>query len=153
MGFKIGLLIRPDIFGFREHLQAQLPPSFDLEQTARTRGAFRRARGIKNAATLLQLAMAYGGCGMSLRETCAWAAAVGLAELKDPLAARAALQCCPMARGYCGSLAGAATGHAAGEAVGRVSLARARRHGDLPARRRPHVVAPACRLRSGERTG
>lgn len=78
------MLIRPDIFGFREHLQAQLPPSFDLEQTARTRGAFRRARGIKNAATLLQLAMAYGGCGMSLRETCAWAAAVGLAELKDP---------------------------------------------------------------------
>jgi hypothetical protein len=28
--------------------------------------------------------MAHGGCGMSLRETCAWAAAVGIAELKDP---------------------------------------------------------------------
>jgi hypothetical protein len=78
------MLIRPDLFGFREQLQEHLPPDFDLERTARARGAFTRARGVKDAATLLQLAMAYGGCGMSLRETCAWAAAVGLAELKDP---------------------------------------------------------------------
>jgi Transposase DDE domain len=78
------MLIRSDIFGFREQLQEHLPPGFDLEQTARARGAFRRARGVKDAATLLQLAMGYGGCGMSLRETCAWAAAVGLAELTDP---------------------------------------------------------------------
>jgi Transposase DDE domain len=78
------MLIRPDIPGFREQLQEQLPPGFDLEQTARARGAFTRARGVKDAATLLQLAMAYGGCGMSLRETCGWAAAAGLAELKDP---------------------------------------------------------------------
>jgi hypothetical protein len=78
------MLIRPDIFGFLEQLREHLPPGFDLEKTARARGAFLRARGVKDAATLLQLAMAYGGCGMSLRETCAWAAAVGLAELKDP---------------------------------------------------------------------
>lgn len=76
------MLIRPDVFGFLEQLQERLPPGFDLEQTARTRGAFTRARGVKDAATLLQLAMAYGGCGMSLRETCAWAAAAGLAELR-----------------------------------------------------------------------
>jgi DDE family transposase len=76
------MLIRPDVFGFLEQLQERLPPGFDLEQTARARGAFTRARGVKNAATLLQLAMAYGGCGMSLRETCAWAAATGLAELQ-----------------------------------------------------------------------
>jgi Transposase DDE domain len=78
------MLIRPDLFGFLEQLQEHLPPGFDLENSARTRGAFTRARGVKDAATLLQLAMAYGGCGMSLRETCAWAAGVGLAELKDP---------------------------------------------------------------------
>jgi hypothetical protein len=78
------MLIRPDFFGFVEQLQQHLPPGFDLEQTARARRAFTRARGVKDAATLLQLAMAYGGCGMSLRETCAWAAAAGLAELKDP---------------------------------------------------------------------
>jgi DDE family transposase len=78
------MLIRPDAFGFLEQLRKRLPPGFDLGGTARARGAFRRARGVKDAATLLQLGMAYGGCGMSLRETCAWAAAVGLAELKDP---------------------------------------------------------------------
>jgi Transposase DDE domain len=78
------MLIRPDVFGFLEQLQEHLPPGFDLEETARARRAFTRARGVKDAATLLQLAMAYGGCGMSLRETCAWAAAIGLAELKDP---------------------------------------------------------------------
>ena len=78
------MLIRPDIFGFLEQLQKHLPPGFDLEKTARVRRAFTRARGVKDAATLLQLAMAYGGCGMSLRETCAWAAAVGVARLKDP---------------------------------------------------------------------
>jgi hypothetical protein len=78
------MLIRPEIFGFWEQLQEHLPPGFDLEKTARARRAFTRARAVKDVATLLQLAMAYGGCGMSLRETCAWAAAVGLADLKDP---------------------------------------------------------------------
>jgi hypothetical protein len=78
------MLIRPDLFGFLEQLQEHLPPGFDLEATARARGAFRRARGVKDAATLLQLAMGYGGCGMSLRETCGWAAAVGVARLTDP---------------------------------------------------------------------
>ena len=39
---------------------------------------------MKDAETLLRLALAYGGCGMSLRETCAWAEAAGLARLSDP---------------------------------------------------------------------
>src|SRR5258708_38830434 len=39
---------------------------------------------MKNAETLLGLALAYGGCGMSLRETCAWAEACGIASLADP---------------------------------------------------------------------
>jgi hypothetical protein len=41
-------------------------------------------REIKNAETLLRLALAYGGLGMSLRETCAWAEAGGIASLSDP---------------------------------------------------------------------
>jgi hypothetical protein len=57
---------------------------FDVEATARARGAFTRAREIKDAATLLRLALAYGGLGMSLRETCAWAEAGGIASLRDP---------------------------------------------------------------------
>jgi hypothetical protein len=78
------MVIRPDIFNIWEQLQEHLPPGFDLEQTARARRAFVRPREVKDVATLLQLAMAYGGCGMSLREVCAWAAAIGLAELQNP---------------------------------------------------------------------
>jgi hypothetical protein len=64
----------------REHL----PGDFDLEATARSRGAFVRKREVKSAEGLLRLALAYGGCGMSLRETCAWAEAAGVARLSDP---------------------------------------------------------------------
>jgi len=65
-------------------VRSHLPASFDLEKTARERGAFTRAREIKNAEALLRLALAYGGCGMSLREACAWAEATGIASLADP---------------------------------------------------------------------
>jgi hypothetical protein len=56
----------------------------DLNQTAHERGAFRQARGVPDAATLLRLSMAWSGCGLSLRETCAWAEANGIARLSDP---------------------------------------------------------------------
>jgi hypothetical protein len=65
-------------------VSARFPAGFDLKATARSRGAFTRAREIKNAETLLRLALAYGGLGMSLRETCAWAEAGGIASLADP---------------------------------------------------------------------
>jgi hypothetical protein len=77
------MVIRPDISTIWEQLHEHLPPGYDLEATARARGAFTRARGVKDVESLLQLALAYGGCGMSLRETCAWAAAVGVAKIKD----------------------------------------------------------------------
>ena len=80
----MGMTIRPDILDYWPEVQAHLPAGFDLEQTARARGAFTRAREVKNATTLLRLALAYGGCGMSLRETCAWAEVAGLASLSDP---------------------------------------------------------------------
>jgi Transposase DDE domain len=76
--------IRPEILDHWPELSAHLPAGFDLEATARARGAFRRAREIKDAAVLLRLALAYGGLGMSLRETCAWAEASGIASLSDP---------------------------------------------------------------------
>ena len=63
-----------DILGHWAELRAHLPADFDVEATA-------RAREIKDADTLLRLALGYGACGMSLRETCAWAAAGGLAAL------------------------------------------------------------------------
>lgn len=78
------MVIRADILDGWPEVQAHLPVGFDLERTARARGAFARARQVKDAVTLLRLALAYGGCGMSLRETCAWAEAAGLASLSDP---------------------------------------------------------------------
>jgi hypothetical protein len=76
--------IRPEILDHWPEVSAHLPAGFDVEATARSRGAFTRAREIKNAETLLRLALAYGGLGMSLRETCAWAEAGGIASLADP---------------------------------------------------------------------
>lgn len=78
------MVIRPDPDDFIAEVAKHLPPGFDFEATARLRGAFLRPREVKSATALFRLAMAYGGCGMSLRETCAWAAAVGLADLANP---------------------------------------------------------------------
>jgi Transposase DDE domain len=76
--------IRPEILDHWPEVSAHFPAGFDVEATARARGAFTRAREIKDAATLLRLALAYGGLGMSLRETCTWAEAGGIASLRDP---------------------------------------------------------------------
>src|ERR1700756_5032524 len=76
--------IRPEILDHWPEVSARLPANFDLEVTARSCGALTRVREIKNAATLLRLALAYGGLGMSLRETCAWAEARGIARPAGP---------------------------------------------------------------------
>jgi hypothetical protein len=76
--------IRPEILDHWPEVSARLPAGFNVEATARLRGAFTRAREIKSAETLLRLALAYGGLGMSLRETCAWAEAGGIVSLSDP---------------------------------------------------------------------
>lgn len=55
----------------------------ELEASAKESGALARRRGIRSAADLLRLAMAYGPCGKSLRETAAWARKTGLGELSD----------------------------------------------------------------------
>jgi hypothetical protein len=76
--------IRPEILDHWPEVSARLPADFDLEATARSRGALTRVREVKSAETLLRLALAYGGLGMSLRETCLWAEAGGIARLSDP---------------------------------------------------------------------
>src|SRR5258707_931119 len=76
--------IRPEILDHWPEVSARFPAGFDLEATARLRGAFTRARGVKNAEGLLRLALAYGGLGMSLRETCAWAESGEIASLSGP---------------------------------------------------------------------
>jgi hypothetical protein len=76
--------IRPEVLDHWPEVKAHLPVGIDVETTARLSGAFRRARGVKDAETLLRLALAYGGLGMSLRETCAWAEIGEIASLRDP---------------------------------------------------------------------
>ena len=76
--------IRPEILDHWPEVSARLPAYFDLEATARSRGAFTRARQIKDAKTLLRLALCYGGLGFSLRETCTWAEAGDIASLSGP---------------------------------------------------------------------
>src|ERR1700720_4964399 len=78
------MVIRPDLDEFMVEVRKHRPPGFDFEVTARVRGAFTRAREVKSATALFRLALAYGGCGMSLRETCAWAEALKLASLSGP---------------------------------------------------------------------
>ena len=45
--------------------------------------AMRRRRAVWNAADLLRMCMAYGLCDMSLRQTAAWASAIGLGEISN----------------------------------------------------------------------
>jgi IS4 transposase len=107
--------IRSDILDHWSEVASHLPADFNLEATARSRGAFTRAREVKNAETLLRLALAYGGCGMSLRETCAWAAATGIARLSDP----SLIERLAKAASWLGDIVGALIGEQAKVPAGR----------------------------------
>lgn len=54
-----------------------------LESLCSSKLAMTRRREISNAKDYLRLCMAYSICDMSLRQTAAWASAIGLAELSD----------------------------------------------------------------------
>lgn len=54
-----------------------------LEQTASQMGALRRRRGVKDAETLLRLALIYGFCGCSLRQTAVYADLGEIASLSN----------------------------------------------------------------------
>jgi hypothetical protein len=55
----------------------------NLEKLCESKLALLRRREIGSAADYLRLCMAYSVCDMSLRQTAAWASAIGLAELSD----------------------------------------------------------------------
>jgi hypothetical protein len=55
----------------------------DLEQSAVAMLALRRKREIDSAASLLRLALCYGLCDLSLRQTAAQASLIGLGEMSD----------------------------------------------------------------------
>ena len=55
----------------------------DLEETAYAKLALARRREIGSAGDLVRLALLYGFCDLSLRQTAAWASLIGLGELSD----------------------------------------------------------------------
>ena len=65
------------------YLLACLPGGGDLDESARRHGALTRRREVDSASTLLRLALAYGFCGLSLRQTAAWAEATGAASISN----------------------------------------------------------------------
>jgi hypothetical protein len=65
------------------YLLSFLPPEEVLDETARIWGAIRRRRAVDSASQLLRLALVYGFCGFSLRQTAAWAEATEVASLSD----------------------------------------------------------------------
>lgn len=62
-------------------LLALLPPGPELERRARTTGALRRKRGVREASDLLRVALSYGFCGLSFGDASAWARANESAKL------------------------------------------------------------------------
>ena len=66
-----------------ESLIRMLPQDLNLEETLRQSGGLKRRREVRDAKTLLRLALVYSICGKSLRWTAAWAEAQGVAHLSD----------------------------------------------------------------------
>lgn len=109
------MAIETQILDRWEDVRSHLPPGFDLEATARRRGALTRVREIKSGDMLLRLALGYGACGMSLRETCAWAAAADMASLSTP----ALIERLEKAAPWLGDIVGALLGEQATAPIGR----------------------------------
>lgn len=65
------------------YLRSFLPDTSVVEAIASRTGALVRRREIYSAERLLRLAMVYGFCGYSLRQTAAWARVIGIANVSD----------------------------------------------------------------------
>lgn len=65
------------------YLLSFLPSEAELERTARESGALKRKRSVASASALLRLSLAYGFCGLTLRQTAAWAEVAKVAEVSD----------------------------------------------------------------------
>jgi hypothetical protein len=65
-------------------LLGRLPAGLDLDGLALETKAIQRKRAVVDGASLLRIALARGPGGLSLRQTAAWAAMLGIAELSNP---------------------------------------------------------------------
>src|SRR5688572_25078356 len=64
-----------------------------IDESAVRTGALTRRREVKSADDLLRLAMAYGFCGLSLRQTAAYAQTLGFASISDVALLKRLRQC------------------------------------------------------------
>ena len=87
-----------------QDLVGRMGSAAELEASAKASGALVRRREIKSAADLLRLALAYGPCGKSLRETAAWAQMTGLGELSDVAVLKRLRGCATWLEGLVGNL-------------------------------------------------
>lgn len=69
-------------------------PAVDLEKSLRETGGSQRKRAVRSAETLLRLALVYGFCGLSLRQTAAWAHVQEVAVLSDVALLKRLRSCC-----------------------------------------------------------
>jgi hypothetical protein len=82
---------KTDTFAFEwPYILSMLP---EVDESAATFGAIRRRRGVRSAENLLRLAMVYGYCDYSLRQTAAWAASVDIADVSDVALLKRFRQC------------------------------------------------------------
>ena len=65
-----------------EYVRTLLPA--DLEASARSSGALRRARNVPDGSALLRMALAYGVSDLSLKDVAAWATTLKVAEISGP---------------------------------------------------------------------
>jgi hypothetical protein len=87
-----------------QDLVSRVGSAEELEASAKASGALLRRREIKNAEDLLRLALAYGPCGKSLRETAAWAQTTGMGELSDVAVLKRLRGCAKWLEGLVGNL-------------------------------------------------
>jgi Transposase DDE domain len=85
-------------------LVKRLPGGKALRASARASGALVRRRGVKTPAALLRLILAYGPGGQSLRETSAWAAMAGVAQVSDVALLKRLQRAAPWLEGLVGGL-------------------------------------------------
>lgn len=84
--------MKPDeVFRFQWPFLLKMLP--DLETSSTDFGAIQRKRNVRSAADLLRLALVYGYCDRSLRETAAWAASTELADVSDVALLKRFRQC------------------------------------------------------------
>ena len=89
------------------YLLSYLAPGLDLDASSRDCGALIRRREIASADQLLRLALVYGFCGLSLRQTGAWAEVLGVGRLSDVAVLKRLRKAAP----WLGQLLGAQLAH------------------------------------------